>query len=63
MPRSPHSQSNRRRPGQPTWLGTLYEDVARIIGQQLATQYQAPQDLPADIAALVVRMDEPQGTG
>jgi hypothetical protein len=40
----------------------LHQDVARIIGQQLAAQYQAPQDLPADMAALVLRMDESQGT-
>jgi hypothetical protein len=61
MPRTTRNQSGGR-PGQPAWLAILHHDVAQIIGRQLAVQYQAPQDLPADLAALVQRMDESEGT-
>jgi hypothetical protein len=44
---------------RPKWATALYDEIQRMIGQQLRVQYPALQDLPPNMVALLKRMDEP----
>ena len=51
-----------RQHGPSAWAAALRHEIQQAIGQQLRAQFQAPQELPADMAALVRRMEKEHAT-
>ena len=40
------------------WAGALRREMQTAIGQQLRAEYELPQELPPELTALLIRMDE-----
>jgi hypothetical protein len=57
MPRATRYQPDH----QPNWAATLRHEMQTMIGQLLRAQYELPQELPPEMRALLMQIDEQHG--
>jgi hypothetical protein len=58
MPLSAYPSNRQSTLAATKWATALRDEMQGMIGQQLRTHYKPPEDLPPQMAALLLRMAE-----